>query len=90
MSERAIPDVWEVFEKQGIRRNNSWKRMMTEEEKTVTELFSDLHLHARSYDLPGDHLPVLWAGEQAFTILHADYTRGKIHKRGGRIRLRVP
>jgi len=57
MSERAIPDVWEVFEKQGIRRNNSWKRMMTEEEKTVTELFSDLHLHARSYDLPGDHLP---------------------------------
>jgi len=54
MSERAIPDVWEVFEKQGIRRNNSWKRMMTEEERTVTELFSDLHLHARSYDLSGD------------------------------------
>ena len=60
MTERTIPDVWEVFGKQragagggggggGVGgRRNSWQKMMTEEERTVTELFSDLHMHANT------------------------------------------
>jgi hypothetical protein len=51
MSERAIPDVWEVFGGQRMpARRNSWQKMqmMSEEEKTVTDLFSDLHIHAAS------------------------------------------
>ncbi len=54
-SERAIPDLWEVFGSRGgglaIRRN-SWQKMqkqLTEDERAVTELFNDLHVHA---DLP--------------------------------------
>lgn len=51
-SERAIPDLWDVFGSRGgnglaIRRN-SWQKMqkqLSEDERAVTELFHDLHLH---------------------------------------------
>jgi len=52
MSERTIPDVWDVFAKQRMPiRRNSWQKMqvqLNEEEKTVTDLFSDLHIHANA------------------------------------------
>lgn len=57
-SERAIPDLWDVFGSRGgglaIRRN-SWQKMqkqLTEEEQAVTDLFNDLHVHA---DLPAEN-----------------------------------
>ena len=59
-SERAIPDLWDVFGSRGgglAVRRNSWQKMqkqLTEDERTVTELFNDLHVHA---DLPPENNP---------------------------------
>ena len=65
-TERAIPDLWEVFGSRGSNgsgggglgiRRNSWQKMqaqLSEEERAVTELFNDLHLQLES---PGDHSP---------------------------------
>ncbi|KAI9553564.1 hypothetical protein GHT06_021482 [Daphnia sinensis] len=57
-SERAIPDLWDVFGSRGgglAVRRNSWQKMqkqLSEDERTVTELFNDLHVHA---DLPAEN-----------------------------------
>lgn len=57
-SERAIPDLWDVFGSRGgglAVRRNSWQKMqkqLSEDERTVTELFNDLHVHD---DLPTEN-----------------------------------
>jgi len=62
-TERAIPDLWEVFgSRSGMVlpvRRNSWQKMqaqLSEEERAVTELFNDLHIHAK-VDLSSDPVP---------------------------------
>lgn len=59
-TERAIPDLWDVFGSKGMLpiRRSSWSKMqaqLSEDERAVNELFSDLHIHAG--DLGGDHDP---------------------------------
>lgn len=57
-TDRSIPDVWDVFGGRGLGvRRNSWQKMqlqISEEERAVTELFNDLHLHD---DLPDNSAP---------------------------------